>query len=151
MRRDILDFLACQLGMLSANIIVSDYVSIDLWLLRHNEHRKKNTTMRETPGFYCVNTFPYKRLFCKFTVYNSLLPHNLKLIVRSRRVISPGFDETPPISGRVDRADMLLCCKKCGVYDAKYNQYFGRVVWDINSMLNGCNYGDLECCLFMSK
>jgi hypothetical protein len=131
--------------MLSANIIVSDYMSLDLWLLPDRvycERPLRNATIRETPGFYCVNIFPYKRLFCKFTVYNTLLPHNLKMIVRSRSAISSDSNKT---------ADMLLCCKKSGVYNAKYKQYFGRVVWDINSMLNGCNYGDLECCLFMSN
>lgn len=141
--------------MLSANIVVSDHVSLDLWLLRRREdceNATKNTTIRETPGFYCINTFPYKRLFCKFTVYNALLPHNLKLIVRSRRSVLSGSNKTPVLNADdLECADMLLCCKKSGVYNAKYNQYFGRVVWDIHSMLNGCNYGDLECCLFMSN
>lgn len=77
--------------------------------------------------YFATDTFPYAKLFCKFIVHRSLRSHDLYLVVRQKTKQTP-----------------LLKHRKRGVYNRRFDIFFGRVFWDMNELLNGIDYGELE-------
>lgn len=111
---------------------------------------------RSYGAYFDTDTFPYTKLFCKFTVDRSLLAHELHLMIRPKRgrtsaslvpaVVqvssSAPAPQPPPPS-------LIAHCKKLGVYNQQYDVFFGRVVWDINKLLKGIDYGEIEYCVHL--
>lgn len=95
-----------------------------------------NTTIdvcRSYAAYFSTSTFPYTRLFCKFSV--DRFAHELHLTIR-------------PINNSNTK---LIHCKKRGVYHSRHNVYFGRICWNINALLKNVDYGEIEYCIQINK
>lgn len=130
--------------MPSATISVNDDVCIDFWSYVYEDNSTKSM-----PKFYCVCTFPYEQLFCAFS---SVRTCTLELIVRAVTPVAPATDKSTSNCKSKHDNNVLIHCEKIGVYHgSEHNKYFGRVFWDVGSMLNGHDYGPLEYCLFLTS